>query len=89
MTMLLLEIKAEINLKIKLGRTPLHLAAAEGQKAMVRLLLDWKAQVSLTDDQGMISLALAIERNHKGVVKLLKDYMEKHPSLPTRSHDGL
>jgi uncharacterized protein len=53
------------------GETPLHLAAAFGQKDAVELLLDHGADPSAQDGEGRTPAELAAARGHEDVVRLL------------------
>jgi ankyrin repeat protein len=53
------------------GETPLHLAAAFGQKDAVELLLDHGADPSATDGDGRTATELAAARGHDDIVRLL------------------
>lgn len=54
------------------GRTALHLAAAEGQQAMVAFLLDNGADVSVLDRWGATPLSDALRHRHDAVASLLR-----------------
>ena len=53
------------------GRTPLHVAAAEGYKDMAELLLANKAEVNAKTGFGNTPLHFAAERGYNDVVELL------------------
>jgi ankyrin repeat protein len=60
-----------VSIKDKNGDTLLHMAAANGQKDVVKLLLANAAEVNAKDDAGMTPLSMAAARGHKEVVNLL------------------
>jgi ankyrin repeat protein len=55
----------------RFGATPLHLAAALGNKAMVEHLLAAGADVSALEDRGRTPLELAVNYGHRDVAELL------------------
>ncbi|CDF40474.1 Serine/threonine protein kinase [Chondrus crispus] len=59
-------------------RTPLHLAAAEGQLQVCSLLLDKGALVGVRDRWGNTPLGDAVENGHAEVQSLLRDYGAIH-----------
>ncbi|XP_077349985.1 uncharacterized protein LOC143998115 [Lithobates pipiens] len=67
-------------------RTPLHLAAGNGQLDVCNSLLNMKADVNATDIHGQTALHLAAENDHSEVVKL---FLKHRPELVTSANmDG-
>lgn len=52
--------------------TPLHHAAEQGNKALVKVLLDNGADTKIKDDQGRTPLKIAEEKGYKEIVDLLR-----------------
>jgi serine/threonine-protein phosphatase 6 regulatory ankyrin repeat subunit B len=63
-----------VNAKAYNGWTPLHLAAAKGQKEVVELLLTHNAHVNAKDDSGETPLFHAVRFGNKDIVELLLDH---------------
>ncbi|XP_015885894.3 potassium channel AKT1 isoform X1 [Ziziphus jujuba] len=55
------------------GRTPMHIAAANGNEHCVVLLLEYGANPNIKDLEGNAPLLEAIMGNHESVIKLLLD----------------
>lgn len=53
------------------GRTPLHVAARDGDDAAVQQLLDRGAAIDAVDARGYTALTLAVAGHHAGVVRAL------------------
>jgi len=53
------------------GRTPLHLAAADGNLEMIKFLLSLGADAHVKDNSGSTPTALAQRNNHDSVARLL------------------
>jgi len=68
-----------------LGRTPLHRAAGNGYKAVVKLLLDREATINTKDQLERILLYRAAKSGHKAVVKLLLD---REATINTKDREG-
>ena len=56
------------------GKTPLHLAAADGHYEAVQILLEHCAEVNSRDEKGSTPLLLATEKGNHNVVRLLLDH---------------
>lgn len=78
------------------GRTPLHMAALNGQREMANLLLNRGAARDIFDDAGDTPMHLAARQGHDGVVKLfiargssinLPNERTGETPLMTASHD--
>lgn len=69
----LLDAKATPDVRNKLGRTPLHHAAAFGYCASAQVLVDARAVVDFGDSEGMTALHLAVLRGHTALVPILAD----------------
>ncbi len=52
--------------------TPLHHAAEQGNKALVKVLLENGADIEIKDDQGRTPLRIAKEKGHKDIINLLR-----------------
>ncbi len=62
----------DLNMRVKLnGLTPLHLATAEGQTAMVSYLAANGADVNIQDFHGRSPLHLVAERDHRDLAQIL------------------
>lgn len=59
------------------GETPLHIAAQEGNKLIVRQLLEVGASKDITLPSGKTPLCLAKEYNHRKVVEMLEEEPEQ------------
>ena len=62
----------DVNVRDRYGRTPLHIAAADGNKALVQFLLDAQADFTLRDKQGKTPLHLAASYHHNDIVEQLR-----------------
>ena len=62
---------ALMNAKDHRKRTPLHVAAEEGENEVIAVLLDKKADVNVTDLDGNTPLDLAAKKQHKDAVDLI------------------
>ena len=82
---LLIENKADIDVRDNEGRTPLSYAAGAGNEAVVSLLLGKGADLGSRDEQRWTSLLCAAERGHAAVVSLL---LEKGADPNVRDEDG-
>ncbi len=52
-------------------RTPLHVAAEEGEEDFITFLLSKKADANIPDPDGYTPLDLAAKNKHEGIVKIL------------------
>ncbi len=71
---LLLFNKADVNVKGKYGKTPLHWAAYLGNKDVAALLLANKADVNAKDQDGKTPLRDAVDGGHDDVAALLREH---------------
>ncbi|KAM3929137.1 uncharacterized protein RB166_006918 [Leptodactylus fuscus] len=74
---------ANIDIMSLTKRTPLHLAALNGQLDVCNSLLTMKADVYAADIQGQTPLHLAAENDHSEVVKL---FLKHRPELVTSAN---
>ncbi|XP_069588476.1 serine/threonine-protein phosphatase 6 regulatory ankyrin repeat subunit B-like [Ranitomeya imitator] len=74
---------ASIDIMSLTKRTPLHLAALNGQLDVCNSLLNMKADVYAADIQGQTPLHLAAENDHSEVVKL---FLKHRPELVTSAN---
>lgn len=82
----LLAMNADVNAPGFLGRTPLHVAAAEsGQLRVVQRLLAANADVNAVDKEGWTALHLAVDRGNSAMVKLL---LEAHANVDAVDKQG-
>ena len=68
-------IRTKVNLDLRdgrLGRTPLHYAAASGRSNIIRLLLDGGADRTLVDYKGQLAYQIADEHGYYEAKELLK-----------------
>ena len=63
---------ADVNVKNKVGGTPLHFAALEGRKAIVELLITKGAQVNVKSEDGLTPLDRAIKYQRTETANLLR-----------------
>ena len=68
---LLLEARADANLRDSTGRTLLHLAATENDLKLAHLLLDAAADMSLVDRSGKQAFQVALERGRINMARLM------------------
>ena len=62
---------AYVNARDHRKRTPLHVAAEEGEKEVVKCLLSKKADTMIADLDGNTPVDLAAKKQHKEVVNIL------------------
>jgi ankyrin repeat protein len=74
---LLLKHKADPNIREQGGYTPLHAAAQNGDKAMIRTLLYGGADLTLQSDDGKLPIDLALEAGHTETARLLQEGITK------------
>jgi ankyrin repeat protein len=63
---------ADVNVKNKVGGTPLHFAAFEVRKEIVELLITKGAQVNVKSKDGLTPLDRAIKYKHNETANLLR-----------------
>ena len=64
---------ADVSAAEKDGWTPLHFAARNGYKAVIRLLIDGGADISAAEKDGWTPLHVAEQNGHEAVARLLHD----------------
>mmetsp|Transcript_16608 Transcript_16608/g.38885 ORF Transcript_16608/g.38885 Transcript_16608/m.38885 type:complete len:300 (+) Transcript_16608:98-997(+) len=69
----LLEAKADVNLKTHLGRQPLHAVAEQGSTSLAKMLLEAGANIEAGDARMQTPLHWGVRSNQSEVVKLLVD----------------
>jgi len=80
---LLLEAKADPELKAQDGTTALMIASSKGHSSVVRKLLQAGATVNITNQGGWTALYLAAWGGHEDVVELLLE-AKADPELKTK-----
>jgi len=71
MIQVLLDNKADINLKDKSGSTALHDAARKGHESVVKILIKHGTNIDEKRNRGKTPLHVAVENNHENIVKLI------------------
>jgi ankyrin repeat protein len=84
--MLLLNHKANPNVREQGGYTPLHAAAQNGDAQMIRSLLYNGADLGARSNDGKRPIDLANEAGHKDAAALLKDGITRRFNKPTKSN---
>ena len=88
---LLLNKKADLNMKAREGLTPLHIAAINGYSGIVKLFLKYGAVAFQKDAKKKSPLRWALEKRHEAVAELLINYenppSQKH-TLPQVTDDN-
>jgi len=74
---MLLENRADPNVREQSGYTPLHAAAQNGDEGMIRTLLYGGADLNVKSNDGKTPLDLATEAGHAKAVTLLKEGITK------------
>ena len=74
---MLLEHRADPNVREQGGYTPLHAAAQNGDEGMIRTLLYGGADLNAKSNDGKTPLDLAAESEHTKAVVLLKEGITK------------
>jgi len=69
----LLEKGAEVNVRDRYDRTPLHLAVYLGKKELAELLIHNRADLNAKDKDGKTPLHYAVDKNNKELTELLLD----------------
>lgn len=72
-SILLSRAESQLQCVDKLGRTPLHVAAAAGKREMVGLLHSQGADINAADNMGWTALHFAARNGYLGVVKILTE----------------
>ena len=86
LALLLLQRRANLNLKDDIGKTPLHLAVYYGIEEMVKLLLNWGADTEIEDMRGSTPIQIASSsRRNESILLLLID---KGADIETRDSEG-
>jgi ankyrin repeat protein len=62
---------ADINIKNKDGKTPLHIAVENNYEDIIKFLLENKADVNVKDNEGNTPLHIAIKKGNYFVIKEL------------------
>ncbi|XP_064482060.1 uncharacterized protein LOC135394918 [Ornithodoros turicata] len=70
-SLLLSRATSQLHCVDKTGRTPLHVAAANGKREMVGLLHSQGAEINAADNMGWTALHFAARHGYLGVVKIL------------------
>ena len=96
---LLISKGARIDVRNKLGQTPLHQAAGHGQQEAAICLLDHGADINADDNAGVTPLMYAVQEKHLTLVDLLlirgadpnlaANHLEGRTALHSASFDGL
>jgi ankyrin repeat protein len=68
---ILLEKKADINAKNKVGDTPIHIATRKGNKEIVSVLLEQKADINAKNKVGDTPIHIATRKGNKEIVSVL------------------
>ena len=68
---------ADINTKIRWGRTPLMVASLNGYKDIVKMFVDIGVNVNAKSKDGQTALIIASQNGYTDIVKLLKKYGAK------------
>jgi len=74
---MLLELRADPNIREQGGYTPLHAAAQNGDEEMIRILLYGGADLMIKSNDGKTPLDLAIEANHAKAALILGEGITK------------
>ncbi|GAB5366266.1 hypothetical protein AAMO2058_001129400 [Amorphochlora amoebiformis] len=74
-SLLVLDAKAQVNMRNLEGETALLAAARAGHSSVVQLLVTMKAQVTQTDSKGMTALEVAKEGKKRDIEKILQNAM--------------
>ena len=70
----LLQRQHNVNVRDKIGRTPLLIAAAKGHEDFIELLIRFRPSVNEQDNYGNTALYYAAAGGHIGVMELLLDF---------------
>lgn len=66
--------KCNVNYQDRDGRTALHYAAVNDNRAIVQLLLESNLDVNIVDNEGWTALHVAVDKNAYNVVQMLIDH---------------
>lgn len=86
---LLLDKGADVNIKDKQGRGPIHLAVVTGQKDIVEKLIAKGADINAIDGRAENALTLARKNNQTEITELLLKNGAKEPDLQALQGDRL
>jgi hypothetical protein len=81
---MLLDAGANVNQQSTGGRTPLHLAAIDGNTEVARMLLDAGADQSIVDNEGNNPLSLAVSEGRAEAANMLFDALEARSATRMR-----
>ena len=84
---LFLEVGVDVNSRNSAGDTALTVAAAEGEREVVKLLLDHGANPHTKNQTGGTALSLSAENGHSEVHQLLLDHLSQTNHAPAPTED--
>lgn len=67
----LIGVEADLEVKDKLGNTPLHIAAMNGSLSMLKMLLAAGAPVDALSENGSMPLHETVSAEHSTIIELL------------------
>jgi ankyrin repeat protein/nucleoside phosphorylase len=74
MVEVLVQKRADVNVKDKNGWTALHMAARCGNQAVARLLLRHRAHTNAKTHDGESAISIAVKNDQEAIVRLLEEY---------------